>query len=389
MDQYVVKHNVPILDEHDLVDDEGRVLVNLDDSFLQRVARNNNQRIKETGDETPIIVGHTKDGLPERHQPEIVGWASNFRVRRLFKTGRKAIFATMRFLKDKIQVVKQLPRRSVELWLKKMVIDPISLLGSTTPERDLGLLRFSKDNQTYSPVFPSEDQMDNDKNALVQAVLAALKETDVWKFVESQMNDAGGDDLGGDIGGMDDMPPVDDEMALEGDEDMDLGGDDDVPLDDDEDEDPKKQYSASGTNTGIPMLDRVKMQRDSLKIRLARVEAAEKQKDKVIKDLQLKFQRAERDKDLLQLESEGYLFDRAEELEDLVGVPEKQYKKRLQMIKKRYQKAPVGELGIYTADRSERSSVSKDKMARVVALASEKGISYPEALKQVEGERVS
>src|SRR5579859_5194319 len=102
--------------------------------MLGRIAANNNRRVKETGDWTPIVIGHTKDNAPENEQPEIVGYASNFTVKPLFRTGRYAIHAVCRFFKNKLDKVKNFPRRSVELWVTREEVDPISLLGATSPQ---------------------------------------------------------------------------------------------------------------------------------------------------------------------------------------------------------------------------------------------------------------
>lgn len=94
----VRKDNVAILDEHTLVQGEEGLEIN--EQFLQEVVDNNNRRVQETGDKVPIIIGHTEDGVPEEAQPEIVGWASNFSLKKLFNTGRKAIFCTFEVIKD-------------------------------------------------------------------------------------------------------------------------------------------------------------------------------------------------------------------------------------------------------------------------------------------------
>src|SRR5690606_6398015 len=127
-----------------LRDDDGNPVMRVSAKMLREIAHSNNKRFAATGDECPIVIGHTKDGLPEDKQPPIVGYASNFKDKRLLRTTRQAIHATFKFLKDKLDVVRQYPRRSVEFWLSDKKIDPIALLGATTPERDLGLLRLER-----------------------------------------------------------------------------------------------------------------------------------------------------------------------------------------------------------------------------------------------------
>lgn len=64
--QYIIREDVPLLDEHKLLDKDGKVVEVIDEKFLQEVADNNNRRIAETGDLTPIVIGHTEDGVSEK-----------------------------------------------------------------------------------------------------------------------------------------------------------------------------------------------------------------------------------------------------------------------------------------------------------------------------------
>jgi len=73
MEDMIVKHHVPILDEHELKDNKGNVVIRLDKDKLQEIVNTNNTRMSNTGDEIPLVIGHTKDDAPESEQPEIVG----------------------------------------------------------------------------------------------------------------------------------------------------------------------------------------------------------------------------------------------------------------------------------------------------------------------------
>jgi len=75
MEEMIVKHHVPILDEHELKDNKGNVVIRLDKDKLLEITSVNNKRIGDTGDEIPLVIGHTKDDAPENQQPEIVGYA--------------------------------------------------------------------------------------------------------------------------------------------------------------------------------------------------------------------------------------------------------------------------------------------------------------------------
>lgn len=143
--QYVAESHVPLLDEH-ILKGKGGADVTVDRSFLEEIAQNNNRKFSTTGDPAALIVGHTPDDESQDQKP-VVGWAVNFRVEP-FRNGEgrqtSALYADLYFRKDKEHVIKDFPRRSVELWVAKKEIDPIALLGGTTPERDLGVIRFSR-----------------------------------------------------------------------------------------------------------------------------------------------------------------------------------------------------------------------------------------------------
>lgn len=393
MNDAYLEREIALLDEHDLVDDDGNVVMSLDEDKLHRIADNNNRRVEDTGDEVPIIIGHTKDDAPEQHQPEIVGWVRKFSVKPLFKTGRKAVFGVARFMKSKIDKIRQFPRRSVELWLKKMMIDPVALLGATTPDRDLGLLKFAANGeQTYTPLSPEEDAMETNSNVdeIVQKVIAALQQTDVWKFVESQMAEQQ-EAPEGDVPPEEGLPGSDQDEAVPP-----VAGE--VPPEEGqpaEEEEPAK-YSmggSSGTNTFVPGgTGRPKVQYQA-RNEVVKLQAANHTLSKENHVLRLRLSRAQREKDLIQLETEhGILLDRNEELDFVTGMPDKQYKSYLDKIRKRYQKAPVGGRMYHTAERSRPvgspSNRSKAEVDKVVEYAARKGIGYEEALSEMAGEKV-
>lgn len=242
--EWILVDDVPILDEHRLFlpadKDKGTPdrWVNVDQQLLSELATNNNRLVSETGDMIPLTEGHTVDDAPESQQPEILGWADNFGVKPLFQSGRMALTARFRISKnpEKLKKVQNLPRRSVELWLDRREVNPISLLGATAPERNLGLLRLnhvgrlfrmghshraadgkSRYEMTRLPIkfqaygaetmlpmpgqapMPSPNPIEQPGNpnqtpgvanvdpAMVQAVVAAITQTDVWQQMQAMM----------------------------------------------------------------------------------------------------------------------------------------------------------------------------------------------------------
>jgi hypothetical protein len=148
--------NVPVFDEH--IGDDGVVY---DKRILACIAQNNNDRIEDTGDYTPISAGHTPDrDKPDAKQPEIIGFAGPYHVSVIGnKKPRHVIVA------DKWRIFKEYaddyrrgkyPRRSVELWPEERpedrFFDPIAVLGAETPRRALGLVYSKTDRRGKHPI---------------------------------------------------------------------------------------------------------------------------------------------------------------------------------------------------------------------------------------------
>lgn len=412
---YIVRDEIPILDEHVLKDKEGRSIQKVTESDLRKIADNNNRRVKETGDYCPVVIGHTRDGAPEHEQPEIVGHAYNFRVGNLFKTGRKAIFCTMRFFRDKYNKCKGYPRRSVEYWPERQEIDPISLLGATSPERDLGLMQYSKVGRVlkYSRLSPNEEKMNpnepaksNPEDEIVDKVLAKLMQSDAWKKLEAMAEEFGaqGGEPGAEPGvqpdvGMAPEGPVPDVEQGGGEPDGDEALFDGQPADGQE---KPQQYAAgapsvpSGGNTYTPSFGKkkepVKMSRE-LQSQLEQQAREHEELRAQLHDMKLKFSRATREKDLIELENEGFQFDRKEELDDLQTLDDVAYAKRIALIRKRYARSPVGVTRMSRQDplasaRVSGTARSKEEVAQIVDLATRKGIEYSAAASEYDGRKV-
>jgi len=153
--EYVVIKNVPVFDEHYDPETETRY----DSETLQHIARRNNERYADTGDFCPIVDAHSQ--LPDDNgntdpekEPNIVGKAEDFFVARHGNLkNRYCIYARRwKIEKDKVSLAKARPRRSVEIWPEKnpreRYFDPIAILGSETPRRDLGPVFYDKKSES-------------------------------------------------------------------------------------------------------------------------------------------------------------------------------------------------------------------------------------------------
>lgn len=463
--QFEIRNDVPILDEHVLRDKEGNVIFEFTAAKLEQIARNNNRRIAETGDEVPLIPGHTKDHQAEDDQPEIVGYADNFRVGWLWKTNRKAIFARLKYFKDKAKdVLRRYPRRSVELWLKKMEIDPIALLGATTPERSLGLVRMNHQGDIkYSREF-YEGSMDNQGSDIVSQVLAALEQTQEWQFLKhlaSQAGPAGGQ---GGEGGMSGGPQQ--FFSYEGEADADAEGYDadadamgyaggyegqkvrsgltrmhptvsgpspmkpnyEGAMDEGEHyagfhddtggsaqpRSPGGQTHTMGERQALPsrqsrhimghgnMISHVphrsvpsgmhgRLQRDDLRIRLARLERENDLNRQIANDAILRLRRAERMADIIQLEAEGVMLDRAEELEEGMVRDDQNWSNYVEHVRRRYHRDPtsntLGQVLQFSREGNANRERTNDEKNQIVDYATKHNLSYSDALDKFHGQR--
>lgn len=142
---FVVFNDVPVFKEHTRRqrDPEGKPLVlEFGSKEMRSIAYRCNRRIENTEDYAPIVIRHNHDS----GDPEVVGFAGPFRTIQKIEDGKSVTYvvAKFRIYADKADVMRRYPRRSPELWMnpKKLgdsYFDPISLLGSETPELDLGI----------------------------------------------------------------------------------------------------------------------------------------------------------------------------------------------------------------------------------------------------------
>lgn len=141
---------IPVFDEHDEYDEKGKVVRKFDKKKLAAIAEATNAREAQTGDMALSGPGHTIDGAPETAQPPPWGFYRNFRVGTFGPKKITALLADLVVRKDKKDEALSYPRRSIELWTKDNVIDWVAHLRRT-PERDLGLLAYSKDHGVHTP----------------------------------------------------------------------------------------------------------------------------------------------------------------------------------------------------------------------------------------------
>src|SRR4051812_45335338 len=135
--KFVREPDVAVFDEHVEKGKGGKVVRKFDRAALEEIARNCNAR-DAGGTPCPITIGHTDpEEADERKQPEIVGYARNFRVRFDGRLSRWTLRSDYYLFKGKYAYARTFTRTSVELWESDHLLDPIALLRRT-PQRDLG-----------------------------------------------------------------------------------------------------------------------------------------------------------------------------------------------------------------------------------------------------------
>jgi len=296
--------NIPIFAEVEHEDAAGNPVV-WDAERLEKIASVNNDRIS-LGEYPVIIIGHS-DG--EKEDPAI-GFIDNFTTG--IRNGLVTVFAQLLVYKDKLNLLKSYPKRSLEVYQNSFIVPALALLGSNEPALDLGLL-YKQQDRTQLLQFSSNkifietlNTFDNDKDEkmvsdeLKNQILEVLAETDVFAYCRDLMEKNSQE------------PEIKDEVK---DEDM-----------KDEEKDEPKDDSPEEVKDESEMDDE-KKEKNAISAELA--------------SLKLKYQRSEREKALMCLEQDGHVFDLNEELEDVADMTEVQFDKHCNRIRKFSKKAPV------------------------------------------------
>lgn len=156
---YELVRDIVIFDEHSEFDDAGKLVRRFDKEKLGKIVHKCNERMRKTGDLSPIGPGHTSSKAPELLQPPIFGYAADMYIGTYGPENKLGIKAKF-YMKRQVEIpdpakpgqiktisgreaLKEFPRRSIELWYGDDLIDWVALL-KRTPERDLGLTAYQK-----------------------------------------------------------------------------------------------------------------------------------------------------------------------------------------------------------------------------------------------------
>jgi hypothetical protein len=390
--QFVERKNVAILDTIDDPD----LQVTEDD--LKRYVDTANRNIADTGDMPVVIVGHSDPVASELEQPPVVGYARNFRLGKLGGVNpRPAIFADLLMNRGNEVLLSRFPRRSVELFQDDDLIDSIALLGATTPRRTLGLT-LSKRN-SKKRFFASVTEVTEMDPEEIMAVFAA---SPMGQFIQSlmdqqqqlQLSSTPGE--GGSLAKTPTPPPAASGAAAPPAAAPDAG---------------KVCNDAEEGGEGDPAMmaqlaqcvglskpgDRVRLERDQLATKLARLERERAEDKKQLQAVATQLTRTKRERDLKQLQLEGYQFDLIEELDYVTALDDTAFMAHQKRIKDRYQRLPIGSCPISAdmlagAPAGKSLEATKERSAKALKFATEwnqknplKQISFKEALQKVQG----
>ena len=327
--------------DHDAV--SGEVIRSFDLEKLEKIVLACNRRDK-LGQPCPLTIGHTIEGkVPEKYQPEIVGYARKFRVEYDARLERWVIKATYYVRKERLEEARSFPRVSVEYWPGDDIFDPISLIRRT-PKRDLGQWTYAAGSQR------------------VRYEREAFMADDVKK---KKPDDSKGPDLDADAvqpgmdGGMDQGPPPDfmknfqycmDAMAKSGQLLQYMQGMPSNPMG------PQPMAMPGATNQQIPApatfaadADKQRMVKTDQAItgeQYARDIAELRAQYAAERDARLVLEKRERasryERDLTGLRAQGWQFDLAEEMDLVKDYDDPTFIKHLGVIKKNYQRSSVG-----------------------------------------------
>ncbi|GAB6165612.1 hypothetical protein JCM19992_16120 [Thermostilla marina] len=155
---------VPVFAEHETTLSDGRP-ARYDRAALEAIAETCNRRIAETGDYVALVIGHA----PPWEERPVIGFAGPFRV--VDRDGRAVLVADFHLYKEHADALKKYPRRSPELHVprdgrpfdpSRVVLDPICLLGASTPRLPTGLTHLYSARagdgvivDRYAAVYPS------------------------------------------------------------------------------------------------------------------------------------------------------------------------------------------------------------------------------------------
>jgi hypothetical protein len=378
---------------------------------LNELVEINNKRV-EGGEECTVCIGHTQDSDPDTLSIP-VGHADNF-----IAEGDN-LFADLEIDQEWEDHIEKYHynKVSIEKWVDG-VIHPICLLARNRPALELGLSKYQMPERedengklSHETLYYKEQEVENMSPAEIQQLFVEtlehsefyskfcdLLENVIPKMQESvkhmedtiapllveEAEEPEHEDIKPELegeakeietGGADDKEEKAEEVA---DKSLDA---EEVPAAEkvEEKKEPeveKNDMAGISANNGyIADLDNEKKKTKKYQCDLLK---AEEEKNELAK----KYQMEVRKNELNEL-SRVYQFDAANEVEIVSLMDDDQWGMHKKIIATRYQKLPVGRVVSVAAEAEDRDVRTPDKVQKAIRLATDKGISFKDALQQV------
>jgi hypothetical protein len=440
-DQFWLRRGVPILDVHQrTVPYKGRIIrITFDADALRRIAVNSNARAANRGNFALVTIGHTQPDEPEADQPRPIGYARNFRVGPMVnedgsgRDGGPFLIADLAIEKVERANALTYPHRSVEINVNirdpgASSIDAVSLLRRP-PERDLGLLTYSRDksgNETAEltdgladdvtlnfDCIPGDgaepgddylmamsDEMKEEMRTLIRECLDAKVAETVAVQNEAETADDKDDDKidetndAKEIVDTEEKTPVKNEASSASSTNTFIPGMTDSKAKTPEfpttstdaelnvDAEKKEIHMSRDANTTDPLVAELQAENAKLSAKVDALTAMVEPLQDALGDIQVRYQRESNVHTLDTLENDGIEFDRESELKRLAKLKGTDRDEHIETMKVHYRRSPVGQGLIQTRTPKGTGPVavaSRADQDAIIELASIEGIDYQAA----------
>jgi hypothetical protein len=381
--EFVVFDDIPVFDEH-----EGSDGVVYDKELLAKICQNLNDAIEDSGDYAAVTDGHTNDDGKE--QPEVLGFAGPFRLKKFGKRQpRWCIYGRFNIFKEKEQVFRSRPRRSVELWPEdkpeNRYFDPIAVLGGESPRRRLGLV-YQKSVKYSKATIPNKERyaMPAAPGGANTAIPTMEHEPEHYEEGGPMSEDALKQIIAA-------MKPVIKSLVAEM---MEGGDEEEPPLEETPEEVPAEEPELHGKQEeeepamASEQYKKLHSQVDQYAKDLKELATKSARQEVELTAMRAERVKAERYAKLQQLSHEGYSFDIEEEIADCAGMTDEEWKKHQKRIEK-YAKVPLRRSLPIPGAEPFSTDAQSEKYAKAAAefVQRERGkgvkITYAQALEQV------
>ncbi len=195
-DNHVIVFDVPLMDEHE--DSSRRKPFNKFSGQLFDDVVRSTREFESKGAYVQIIIGHTEGEGDDEFSHPVVGHIRNVRTQGRI-AGKRQIIGDMWFAPDAFEhqiKTNKYPRRSAEISRVDHRLDPVALLGASTPARPLPDMLFQKQGdacELYMAAHPNVG--DEDMDPVLEAIKAMdEKFTKRFEAIEKFQDDSKPDD---------------------------------------------------------------------------------------------------------------------------------------------------------------------------------------------------